>query len=337
MTPDDRITIPGAPEIPGLNFRPFRGPEDFPGMAAVVNRYNAAVEEDQFDTVESLAEEYAHLVRSDPYRDMIVAEIDGRLVGYMRGWWYQEQDGGLIYGANAFIEPARLGQGIERAMLRWIEGRQREIAAGYPDGCPKAFQRFISEKETALIALLESEGYTPARYTFSMVRPSLDDIPDFPLPAGIELRPARPEHYRLIWEADLEAFRDHWGVATLSEADYEAWQADMVIFQPELWQIAWDVATDEIAGQVRTFIDWEGNKAKHRARGYTEFISVRRPWRRRGLARALIAESLRVQRMVGMTESELGVDSENLTGATRVYEDCGFRVVARNMIYRKSL
>jgi hypothetical protein len=38
-----------------------------------------------------------------------------------------------------------------------------------------------------------------------------------------------------------------------------------------------------------------------------------------------------------MRESSLWVDSENLSGATRVYEDCGFRVAKRETIYQKPL
>jgi mycothiol synthase len=97
------------------------------------------------------------------------------------------------------------------------------------------------------------------------------------------------------------------------------------------------VTTNQVAGQVRTYIDHTQNEKYKRKRGFTEFISVRRLWRRRGLARALIAQSLRTQKAQGMTESALGVDSENVSGATRVYEDCGFRVVKRGAIYRKPL
>ena len=53
-------------------------------------------------------------------------------------------------------------------------------------------------------------------------------------------------------------------------------------------------------------------------------MSVRRPWRRRGLARALVAESLRALRDAGMTSAVLGVDADNPTGALGVYEDNGF-------------
>ena len=95
--------------------------------------------------------------------------------------------------------------------------------------------------------------------------------------------------------------------------------------------------TNEVAGQVRTYINTVENEKYNRKRGYTEFISVRRPWRKRGLARALIVRSLQLQKEEGMTESALGADSENLSGATRVYEDCGFQVRKRNTIYRKPI
>ena len=70
------------------------------------------------------------------------------------------------------------------------------------------------------------------------------------------------------------------------------------------------------AGQVRTFINEAENEKYNRKRGFTEFISVRRPWRKRGLARALIVRSLQLQKEQGMTESALGADSENISGAT---------------------
>ena len=170
-----------------------------------------------------------------------------------------------------------------------------------------------------------------------MVRPDLENIPNFPIPEGLEVRQVLPEHYRAIWDADNEAFRDHWGYSEPSEQDYQAWLVDKTTFQPELWQIAWDIETNQVAGQVKTFIDHEQNKLYDRKRGWTEMISVRRPFRRRGLARALIARSLQAQKQAGMTESALGVDSENLSGATRIYEDCGFRVMKTETIYRKPL
>lgn len=88
---------------------------------------------------------------------------------------------------------------------------------------------------------------------------------------------------------------------------------------------------------VRSFINVDENERRGRRRGYVEHISVRRPWRRRGLARALIAASFPLLRARGMEEGALGVDTENTSGALRVYEACGFRPVARSATYRKPL
>ena len=102
----------------------------------------------------------------------------------------------------------------------------------------------------------------------------------------------------------------------------------------DLWQIAWD--GDGVAGQVRSFINHKENDDQGRLRGYTECISVRRPWRRRGLAHALILNSLRILKEHGMTEAALGVDTENISGALRLYERCGFRPERSGSIYRKA-
>ena len=82
--------------------------------------------------------------------------------------------------------------------------------------------------------------------------------------------------------------------------------------------MAWAIESNQVAGQVRTFIDYDQNEKYNRKRDFTEFITVRCPKQKRGLARALIARSLQVQIEPGMNESALGVDSENTSGATRV-------------------
>jgi ribosomal protein S18 acetylase RimI-like enzyme len=108
-------------------------------------------------------------------------------------------------------------------------------------------------------------------------------------------------------------------------------------FQPEHWQIAWDVNTGRVAGHVLAFIDQAENEKFKRKRGYTEGIGVDRTWRRRGVARALIVRSLRAQKAAGMTESTLAADSDSTSGVTRLYESCGFQVVQRDAIYRKPI
>ncbi len=335
---DDTFFLPGAPAIPGLKFRHFRGESDFPQMEKAIAASADADKIERVTTVADIANSYAHLTNCDPYQDMIFTEIDGQVVGYSRAWWgFDENDGIYIYNFIGFLIPEWRCKGIGSVVLQWLEKRMRAVAAEQASDRPKFFQAFAAQYEVGFTALLEKAGYQAVRYAYEMVRPSLDDIPDFPLPQGLEVRPALPEHYRQIWDAATEAFRDHWGFVQPTEDDYQVWMGDESTFQPALWQVAWDVKSNQVAGQVQTFIDHGQNEKYNRKRGYTEGISVRRPWRKQGLARALIARSLSAQKELGMTESALGVDSENLSGATRVYEDCGFRVVKRHTTYRKPL
>jgi mycothiol synthase len=97
--------------------------------------------------------------------------------------------------------------------------------------------------------------------------------------------------------------------------------------------VAWD--RDEVAGSVMTFVWQVENETLGLSRGWLEHISVRRPWRRRGLASALIAEALLALRAAGLREAALGVDAENTSGALRVYEALGFRRVRTDVSYRK--
>ena len=337
MNSNDRIEITNAPPIAGLMFRHFRGAEDYPKMVAVVT---ASAEADKIElvaTVEDVTNGYAHLVNSDPYQDMLFAEMNNEVIGYSRGFWRQEENGPRIYGSTGFLVPAWRRKGIGASMFHWIENRMRVIAESHAAMETGLFETSVPDGNMGLAALLEKNNYKPIRYIVEMVRPDLENIPDFPLPEGFEVRPVLPEHYRAIWDADQEAFRDHWGYSQPAEEDYQAWLGDKTIFQPQLWQIAWDMNTNKVAGQVRTFINTAENEKYNRKRGHTEFISVRRPWRKRGLARALIVRSLLLQKEHGMTESALGADSENITGATRVYEDCGFQVTKHHTLYRKPL
>ncbi|MBP7692570.1 MAG: GNAT family N-acetyltransferase [Anaerolineales bacterium] len=333
----DPVRVANAPALPGLVFRRFRGADDFPAMMRVLSASEIADGNERVITLEEIANTYAHLTNSDPDRDVLMAEVAGQLVAYGRVDHYREDSGARLFNHFAFIDPAWRRKGIGAAMLGWFQARLRAVAAEQPVDGPRFFQAFVSDRAAGTETLLKASGYTAVRYGYLMVRPDLENIPDFPLPAGLEVRPVQPEHYRPIWDANNEAFRDHWGFAEPTEADYQAWLNDPTVFTPALWQIAWDTATHQVAGQVKGFINHHENASFNRKRGWCEFISVRRPWRKQGLARALITRTLRVFKEQGMTESALGVDTQNLSGALRVYEACGFRPVQGSVTYRKPL
>lgn len=334
------------PDVPGLSFRHFRGAMDYPHMLAVIEASKVADQIERVDSLENLTRYYEHLTNCDPARDMVFAEVQEEVVGYARAtWWQQTNPDGWVYAHFGFLKPDWRRKGIGRAMLRILQRRLRVIAAEQlgsgerPANLPATFCSWATDTEIGTQALLESEGFTPNRWFYNMVRPDLENIPDLPLPEGIAVRPVDWEaHQRLIFEAETEAFRDHWGYSAPTEEDYQGWLAEVEgdpSIDPALWRVAWQ--DDQVVGMVRSFINEGENREYQRRRGWTEHISVRRPWRRQGVARALIALSLQALKEKGMTEAALGVDTNNTSGARNLYESMGFRPVKTQINYEKPL
>ena len=328
------IHITGAPQIPGLRFRHFRGDEDYAQILAIINGSKDADGVERSDTLEDITNNYQHLTNCDPFSDMLFAEINGKTVAYSRVFWYQEENGPRIYYTFGFMLPEWRRKGMGTAMLHWNEARLREIAAGHPQNGRRFLQAEVSDGEGSTIALLERQGYRPARYGFEMKRALSEPFPEAPMPAGLEVRPVEPEHLRPIWDAASEAFRDHWGYSPPKEEDYQQWLNDPLL-DPSLFKIAWE--GDEVAGMVQNFVNLNENEEYERQRGYTEGICVRRSWRKRGLAKALIVQSMQMFKEMGMTETALGVDAENTSGALNLYKSCGYTVMKKNTTYRKEM
>jgi mycothiol synthase len=154
------------------------------------------------------------------------------------------------------------------------------------------------------------------------------------LPAGIEIRPVTQEQLRTIFDADTEAFRDHWGFSEPTEGDWVQF-LEFPHRDETLWKVAWD--GNRVAGQVRSFVNELENTTFDRKRGWTEFISTAREWRGKGVATALICESLRELESRGMDEAALGVHVENPHGAMRLYQKLGFAVQSRGAVYEKPM
>ena len=325
--------MPPLPELTGVEFRMFAGSSDYPHFVRIINAWARAEGDERVETLEGIASGYDHLERCDPFRDLLVAEIDGEPIGYSRVWWDDEADG-RVYKFVCFLDPAAGGRGIGGALLDWNQARLGEIAAGQDGNGPRLLQAFANDRNLAAAALLRGNGYAPITYSAEMLRPFVDDLPDHQLPDGLEIRPVREEDLRTIWEADAEAFRDHWGYVEQTEAGYRRF-LELPYTDPTMWKIAWD--GEDIAGQVRSFIDTAENAEFGRARGWTENISTARRWRRRGVAKALIVESIRELAARGMTEVALGVHTENPNGAYDLYANLGYEVVGTWTTYRKPL
>jgi mycothiol synthase len=329
------LTLPAAPAIPGLRFRSYGGEADHPAMHAVHQAAGVANGLEEVTTLEQFALNYRTLVNCDPHRDIVLAEVDGSLVAYSRVFWQDLVEGGRTYENFGFVHPDWRRRGIGTALHRRNEARLREIAAEHGGVAPKWFASERQHLDVGASTLLERDGYTAARWFHDMVLPSLDGVAAPPLPAGIEIRPVTRDQYRRIWEAEAEAFRDHWGEQEWTEADWQRFEQEPDMADPSLWRIGWD--GDQIAGVIITTVPAEENERYGRRGVYVAGVSVRRPWRRRGLARALLASSLVASREAGYTSASLGVDADSPTGATALYTSLGFRPERSFVAYRKPL
>ena len=328
------VELAYAPQIGGLRFRRLLRPADDAVISSLVNAGNVADGIPHRLSAAQVASWLDHPSRLDLDEDMLIADVNGEPVAYAEGGWEQDNDGGRNYSTWGQVHPDWRRRGLGTALLRWVEERQARVAATHPGGVEHRLESWTNESEAGRVALLEEHGYSIVRYDYEMERPNLDDIPELPLPDGIELRPALEEHLRRIWATEVEVFRDHWGAVDDSEASFERKRADPRR-DMSLWVVAWQ--GDEIVGQVLNRIDHEANAELGLRRGWVNSVGVRRAWRRRGIARALVAVSLRVLRDAGMSTAGLGVDAANAHGALGVYESLGFGVVRTERVYRKPL
>jgi mycothiol synthase len=325
-------------EIPGLTLREHTGgtaPAAL--MVPIANAVYAVNRMDEVTTVADLENWLGHTTNGfDPSSDVVLAEVDGALVGYAWVDWADTTDGLREFRLGGYVHPDWQGRGIGRRLLAWQEAHARAHPAAAASTRPLTLGSWASDLNLSKARLLAAAGYATARYFFEMLRPGLDEVEVPPLPDGLEIRPVVNDRAskKQLWDADVEAFADHWGGFDSSESAFEAWLARP--FQDaDLWVVAWD--GDDIAGAVVNTIYTDDNEAFGRRRGWLDSVFVRRAWRRRGLGAAMVARSLMRLREAGMTEAMLGVDSDNPSGALALYERAGFEVHRRSSAYRKPM
>ena len=149
-------------------------------------------------------------------------------------------------------------------------------------------------------------------------------------PAGIEVSPfVIGKHAIAAWQADNEVFRDQWGSHEFTYEDWCQRKFGNPNFDPSLWMVAWDGRSAQIAGfsqnRFRKGIGWIGT------------IGVRRPWRKKGLGLALLQHSFGEFYKRGTKTIGLGVDAQNPTGATRLYQKAGMYAASEFVTYEKEL
>ena len=326
------IQVVNAPDIAGLTFRNYQGKSDFVIMSAIVEASNKADQIKEGISVEDFENRNKNNSKVDLFKDVLIAEVSGEAVAYAHVFWEDEHNGPRVYFNSGFVLATWRRKGLGGAMHAHNEKRIREIAASHPPEIEKVLECWAADTELGSNALFQKSGYEPIRYFFLMLRDLNEPIPDATLPENLEIRPADESQYRQIFAASNEAFRDHWGHVEATEESYQR-RISRPNLNPALWKVAWD--GDEVAGMVLNEINTEENKQFGLNWGWTDPISVRRPWRRRGLARALILESLKELKSLGFSHAALGVDTQNPQGALKLYEDSGYVIEERWIDYRK--
>ena len=346
------------PELPGVRYRKFWGEADYARMVEIANACNVADGAEEVLSVEEKANDYAHLKNCNPQTDMVFIEVENVLAAYGGIEWRDDDEGNRLYEQEAFVHPKWRGMGLQRVLFEFNEARARQLSelpldlaglnargdgmqrSNLPGLAPKWMSVWVPGSAVATQDVLRNLGYAPVRHFFNM-RHNLSAIPCTKLPAGIELRPVQtPEHLRAVWNAKEEAFADHWGHNQRDDEDFRKW-CETPTMEHHLWQVAWDTSagsgTNEVAGFSINTIYYTDNAHYGFKRGWVETLSVRYKWRGQGLAKALLANSLRKLHVQGMTEVALGVDAANPTGALQLYEGMGFARFKESAVWRKKL
>jgi ribosomal protein S18 acetylase RimI-like enzyme len=334
MSPTRAAAGTVRPTIDGLVLRPYRR-GDGPAIADLFNADNEADGIPRRVTADEIENWFARPTAGfDAERDVLVLELGGRIVGESELEWVDTTDGLREFRLGCALHPDVRRRGIGRWLLRLGEELAAARMVEQLTERPVVLGTWCPDRRVGKVALIEQEGYERARLFFDMERPDLDGIVLPPMPTGIEVRPVREDQLRQLWDADVEAFADHWGGFDGSEARFDAWRNDPK-FDRDLLVVAWD--GDEIAGGVVNSINEAENAALGRQRGWLDSVFVGRAWRRRGLARALVMRSVALLRERGMICAGLGVDADNANDALHLYTECGFEVDMRSAAYRKPL
>src|SRR3954447_2658872 len=242
-----------------------------------------------------------------PENLLVVVDGDDRVVGYFDVW--PEGDSADVDMAAPGLWDVALDHAENRAQALGAR-RVRMFVAGGSD---------VGDR-------IATRGSRPIRPWLTMeVEFGVEAPPEPVIPEGIELRLYRhPDDEQQVYEAVQEAFADHWGFHPQSIESWREFTVKWRNFDPDLWLLAW--AGDEVAGASLNYPD----RVDDPGYGWIGTLGVRRPWRRRGVGEALLRRSFAMLHARGLRTVRLGVDAENPTGATRLYERVGMRVLRQS-------
>ena len=327
------FALPTPPEIPGYTWRPARR-EDVPAIHAMLIAVDKADDRTAAGTLEDRQREFDD-PWSNPEADSLLAFApDGTVAALARTFVNPKPEG----ESRAYLwdevhpEHRRVGD-LGEFLLSWLEARGRQRLQATPGDLPRVLRVGCQDNLHDRMALYERRGFRAARYFYKMRRDLGQPIPDMPLAEGLTLRTYSPEMDHGTLEAFNESFSDHWGFERATQEDWQMFFVGRSSFRPEVTFLT--LEGDRVIGFSVNYISPEDNARHGIQEGWIGSLGVRRAWRKRGVASALLCQSMRAFKAEGLDYATLGVDTENLTGALRLYERVGFAPVKRFIAFAK--
>ncbi len=327
----------------GLDWRPAAEP-DLEAWAALIARTAEVEKPVWFERVADL-EQILQSKKNPPAANTVLV-LDGQSVPRAYARITKNKEGDKAYGFGC-VDPAWQRRGIGTALLGWLSERTIAAFRGRQPACREPAWRGAPRAEAAhphgaaAQAPAAAAPPTPAssvvRY-FNEMHRHLGGVPlpEVRLADGLDLVTMRPELSEDVRLAHNAAFRDHWGS---EPRDEESWGFTVNDPQarPDLSAVVLDRSTGIVAGYQLASHDPDGAVSRGYSEGYTDLLGVRREYRGRGIAQALLADAMRRFAAAGMDRASLDVDSENPTGALALYEKMGYAAVNRSLAWDKEL
>jgi mycothiol synthase len=223
------------------------------------------------------------------------------------------------------VRPSHRRRGIGTQLFEWAIARAKDIASAMEGARPTKLETDAASHQTELLTLAARMGLDPVRHFYEIARPTSAAVPDVPAPTDLELVPWSPSLDEGARLAHVEAFADHWGSEPRTVEEWTQWYTGHRGFRPDLSVLALAPATGEVVGLVLCAAypaDWVTVPVE----AWVNTVGTRRGWRGKGVASWLLTDALRRIAAAddGFERAILGVDSENPTGALRVYRRLGF-------------
>jgi mycothiol synthase len=324
------------PELPGYIFR-FAQRADLLAIRQMLIEVAAADRTGYVETPEDMDNQFND-PWCDPQRDFLLAVTsDGQIAAMGRIFVNPAPRRERYASLWNETQPDHRGLGLETLILTWMEARASQRLLEYPADLPRTLRTTCLDYLPERIRLLELHGFHAIRTWCRMRRDVRESIPEEHIPGFLTLGTYRPELDRPLMEAFNECFADHWGFEPTSEEDWQMFYIQAKSFRPDLTFLAMDGEgkAAQIAGFCINFVGEEDNQREGIAEGRIAVLGTRRPWRKRGVASALLCESMRAFKAAGLEYAGLGVDIESQTGALNLYKRLGFTISKRWFTFSK--